>query len=168
MDKVQLKRRGFDLGEVTTNQASHPSDVEIKQAWLDDKAIVLPALLSSELQTYAKDIKQAHQLMQQVLTRAEVTPFLEQPPYLERIQENFFIVAASPEEHDEQGIEKIYVDAFASNEDDIVAEELWCKASWLSFHDEDASLRFRFSWGMEGYEDVSSDPLKQDLGRQTL
>jgi len=38
---------------------------------------------------------------------------------------------------------------------------LWCKASWLSFHDEDASLRFRFSWGMEGYEDVAADPLKQ-------
>ncbi|MDQ7057248.1 MAG: hypothetical protein Q9N62_01790 [Ghiorsea sp.] len=70
-------------------------------------------------------------------------------------------MATSPEEHDEQGIEKIYADAFASNEDDVVAEELWCKASWLSFHDEDASLRFRFSWGMEGYEDVSADPLKQ-------
>jgi hypothetical protein len=74
------------------------------------------------------------------------------------------MVAASPEEHDEQGIEKIYFDAFNANnenEENIVAEDLWCKASWLSFHDEDASLRFRFSWGMEGYEDVAADPLKQ-------
>ncbi|MDX8382611.1 MAG: hypothetical protein R8M45_00940, partial [Ghiorsea sp.] len=42
-----------------------------------------------------------------------------------------------------------------------IAEELWCKGSWLSFHDDDASLRFRFSWGMEGYEDVSADADKQ-------
>jgi len=110
---------------------------------------------------YEGNIKKSHILMQNVLRTAEFVPFLEKTPYLEHMQKNFFIVAASPEEHDEQGIEKVYFDGFDKDEDDVVAEELWCKASWLSFHDEDASLRFRFSWGMEGYEDVSSDPLKQ-------
>jgi hypothetical protein len=49
----------------------------------------------------------------------------------------------------------------AWEDDDIVADNLWCKASWLSFDDEDTSLRFRFSFGMEGYEDVAADRERQ-------
>ncbi len=160
---IHLKRRGFDLGQVKQpTQSSSPTAAQIKQAWQGDAVIVLPQLLSQDLEKYAKNIEQAHILMQNVLRTAELLPFLEQQPYLESIQQNFFIVAASPEEHDAQGIEKVYFDAFDKDEDDVMAEELWCKASWLSFHDEDASLRFRFSWGMEGYEDVSADPIKQE------
>jgi len=68
-------------------------------------------------------------------------------------------LASSAEEHDEQGIEKVYFDVEQDGE--LCAEDLWCKASWLSFHDEDASLRFRFSFGMEGFEDVAADPARQ-------
>ena len=158
-----LKRRGFDLGHVATDTCSDmPSAEDVKAAWLSDAAIVLPSLLIENIENHTKNIKKSHQLMENVLETGEITPFLEQPPYQEAIQENFFIVAASPEEHDAQGIEKIYFDAFdADSKDDVLAEELWCKGSWLSFVDDDASLRFRFSWGMEGYEDVSADPLKQ-------
>ena len=159
---LHLKRRGFDLGLVEQpTETTAPATEHVKHTWQSDTAIVLAQLLSQDLQKHAENIKKSHFLMQNVLRTAEFVPFLEKTPYLENMQKNFFIVAASPEEHDEQGIEKVYVDAFENNEDDVVAEELWCKASWLSFHDEDASLRFRFSWGMEGYEDVSSDPLKQ-------
>ena len=159
---LHLKRRGFDLGAVKMpEQAAMPSASEVKQAWQSDTAIVLPQLLSQDIEKHAKNIQKSYVLMQNVLRTCDFVPFLEQNPYLEHIQQNFFIVAASPEEHDEQGIEKVYFDAFDKNDDDVVAEELWCKASWLSFHDEDASLRFRFSWGMEGYEDVAADPLKQ-------
>ena len=159
---VHLKRRGFDLGSVKMpEQVAVPSASQVKQAWQSDTAIVLPQLLSQDIEKHAGNIQKSHILMQNVLRACDFVPFLEQNPYLERIQQNFFIVAASPEEHDEQGIEKVYFDAFDKDEDDVVAEELWCKASWLSFHDEDASLRFRFSWGMEGYEDVAADPLKQ-------
>ena len=160
---MQLKRRGFDLGQAPKlTKPAMPSADEVVQAWKDDTAIVLSSLLNDSIQKHTENIKNAHELMKNVLRTAEITPFLEKPPYQEHIEKNFFIVAASPEEHDEQGIEKIYFDAFDKNEDDVVAEELWCKGSWLSFHEEDASLRFRFSWGMEGYEDVSADPLKQE------
>ncbi len=159
---LYLKRRGFDLGSVKMpEQTAMPSASAVKQAWQSDTAIVLPQLLSQDIEKHAKNIQKSYVLMQNVLRTCDFVPFLEQNPYLEHIQQNFFIVAASPEEHDEQGIEKVYFDAFDKNDDDVVAEELWCKASWLSFHDEDASLRFRFSWGMEGYEDVAADPLKQ-------
>ncbi|WP_038247030.1 hypothetical protein [Ghiorsea bivora] len=159
---LHLKRRGFDLGCIQIpEKTAMPSSSQVQQAWQNDAAIVLPQLLRNDLEKYTENIKESHILMQNVLRTCDFVPFLEQTPYVERIQQNFFIVAASPEEHDEQGIEKVYFDAFDQDEDDVVAEELWCKASWLSFHDEDASLRFRFSWGMEGYEDVSADPLKQ-------
>ncbi|MDD5035055.1 MAG: hypothetical protein PHE55_09875, partial [Methylococcaceae bacterium] len=55
--------------------------------------------------------------------------------------------------------EKVFFDAW--QEDDIVADNLWCKASWLSFDEEDGSLRLRFSFGIEGYEDVAADPERQ-------
>jgi len=158
-----LKRRGFDLGSVPENKPeTTPTSDQVKLAWLADKAIVLPALALEDVNTHSNNIKNAHILMENVLKEQEITSFFEKTPYLERIKENFFIAATSPEEHDEQGIEKIYFDAFnASDNDDVIAEDLWCKGSWLSFHDDDTSLRFRFSWGMEGYEDVSADPVKQ-------
>ncbi|MDQ6983422.1 MAG: hypothetical protein Q9M44_01760 [Ghiorsea sp.] len=158
-----LKRRGFDLGQVqAVPHFAMPSADTVKQTWLSDKAIVLPALLIENMANHAKNIEKSHKLMENVLKSGEITPFIEKEPYISSYGNNFAIVATSTEEHDAQGIEKIYFDAFeSSNEDDVIAEELWCKGSWLSFVDDDASLRFRFSWGMEGYEDVSADPLKQ-------
>jgi len=158
-----LKRRGFDLGQVqTVSHFAMPSADMVKQTWLSDKAIVLPALLIENMINHAKNIEKSHKLMENVLKSGEITPLIEKEPYISSYGNNFAIVATSTEEHDAQGIEKIYFDAFeSSNEDDVIAEELWCKGSWLSFVDDDASLRFRFSWGMEGYEDVSADPLKQ-------
>ncbi len=159
----RLQRRNFDLGPVpTTSRPEFPDAAQIKQAWLNDESIVLPNLLADSMQQYAEAISNAHALMENVLNKGEITPFIETSPYIERYQQNFAIVATSMEEHDEQGIEKIYFDAFkAGDEDDVIAEELWCKGSWLSFIDDDASLRFRFSWGMEGFEDVAADPVKQ-------
>ncbi len=159
----QLKRRGFNLGTAAcTPKQEMPDENAVKQAWQNDRAIKLPSLLNETIKTYAQHIKNAHLLMENVRRVSEITPFLEKPPYIDALKHNFFIVATSAEEHDEQGIEKLYVDAFDDDEDQTVAEELWCKGSWLSFDDTDASLRFRFSWGMEGYEDVSSDPVKQE------
>jgi len=158
-----LKRRGFDLGSVPKPKPeTNPTSMHVKQAWQIDEAIVLPALILEEVKNHEKNINNALLLMENVLNAQEITSFFEKTPYIERIQDNFFIAATSPEEHDEQGIEKIYFDAFnKGDEDNTQAEDLWCKGSWLSFHDDDTSLRFRFSWGMEGYEDVSADPVKQ-------
>jgi len=114
------------------------------------------------------EISQSHQLMQDVLKGAELSPHLDQSPYRERLGDQFPLLASSFEEHDEQGIEKVYFDAVATqhlerdeDDDEAIAEDLWCKASWLSFLEDDASLRFRFSFGMEALEDVAADPLRQ-------
>ena len=50
-------------------------------------------------------------------------------------------------EGDDQEIETVLFDALDNGE--VVAEDLWAKVSWLSFFEEDSSLRVRFSFGMD-------------------
>jgi len=118
---------------------------------------MLPTMIDAT--PFRQQIRQSHHLLRQVLEAEAMSPFFDAEPYLSRLR-NLPLLASSAEEHDKQGIEKLYFDAEA-NDGEVIAEGLWCKASWLSFHDEDASLRFRFSFGMEGFEDVAADPLRQ-------
>ncbi|WP_217994848.1 hypothetical protein [Methylogaea oryzae] len=97
--------------------------------------------------------------MEQTLEGSDVAESFEGEPYARRLPPEFALTGTSYEEHDDQGIEKVYFDAWQN--DELAADDLWCKASWLSFEDDDASLRFRFSFGMEGYEDVAADPERQ-------
>lgn len=132
-----------------------PDIEDIKQAWQRHEPVFLPSLLVDVIPSFREDIEQAHRLFEQTRDGAVVSELLESEPYAERLQADFDLSASSFEEHDDQGIEKVYFDAW--QDDDIVADNLWCKASWLSFDESDGSLRFRFSFGMEGYEDVASD-----------
>jgi len=157
-----IRRRGFNLGSVhQTQRPTLPTSDNVISRWQHDQAIMLPNLLST-MDDWQDAIKQSHQLMLDVLTSEQVSALFERAPYTERLGEQFPLLASSLEEHDEQAIEKVYFDALAqSQDDDAIAEDLWCKASWLSFLDDDASLRFRFSFGMECLEDVAADPLRQ-------
>jgi len=153
-----IRRRGFDLGWVkAAEKPGMPSVVAITACWQQDQAVLLPGMI--DVAPFAGEIEQSHQLMQQVLETEQVAPIFDAEPYLPRLQ-YLPLLASSAEEHDKQGIEKLYFDA-EGDDGEIIAEGLWCKASWLSFVDDDASLRFRFSFGMEGFEDVAADPLKQ-------
>ena len=158
-----LQRRGFALGYVCDGGVEPPlGDEEVVRRWQQDGAAQLSGVL--DIQPLQADIAQAHRLMAATLETCSVVDQLEASPYREQLGERFPLVAAVVEEHDEQGIEKLYFDV--ENDGGVVAEELWCKASWLSFHDDDASLRFRFSFGMEGYEDVAADPQRQQWAAQ--
>ena len=156
-----LKRRGMDLGCIPCQRihADLPAQADIIQAWNKHQSIHLPQILCSEIPTYQAEIKQAHQWMEATLYGSELMTYMEEHGVMQRLGDAFILLASSLEEHDEQAIEKLYFDV--EEEGSIVAENLWCKASWLSFHDDDASLRFRFSWGMEGFEDVSAKPQQQ-------
>lgn len=155
-----LQRRGITYGWIAVDGlAAMPSAEEVQHAWRADQAVLLPGVLAGELPRFAGEIAQAQQLMEQVLDGESLAELLDAEPYAERLAADFSLTAASFEENDEQGIEKVYFDAW--QDDDVAADDLWCKASWLSFDDTDASLRFRFSFGMEGYEDVAADPERQ-------
>lgn len=153
-----LLRRNYQLGWVAeTESHTIPDKESIVSSWNQDQAVFLPGI--ADVVSWQAEINQSHSLMKQTLDTAELSPQLDQEPYLERMSASFPLLASSMEEHDEQGIEKVYFDAEQNGE--VVAEDLWCKASWLSFLDEDASLRFRFSFGMECLEDVAADPKRQ-------
>lgn len=159
----KLQRRGFELGDISISftQAA-PSEQQIIDAWQADKAITIPATTIHDIlqhRGHKGHIQAAHKMMEVMLNGAELAETFEESDVSQRLQPEFALLASSAEEHDEQGIEKVYFDV--ENDGEICAEDLWCKASWLSFHDEDASLRFRFSFGMEGFEDVAADPARQ-------
>jgi len=159
---VALLRRDYSLGFVQQLQRPDMPDANmVARRWQADEAVLLPGLL--DLQPWRSDIVESQQLMEVVLETGEVSPALEKPPYSKRLQAHFPLVASSFEEHDEQAIEKIYFDAEVDRDGErsCVAEDLWCKGSWLSFIEADASLRFRFSFGMECLEDVAADPARQ-------
>jgi len=155
-----LKRRGFEFGWIREDcRPTSPESQKIVQAWNHDDVIYLPGLAVDTIKCHTDDIECARELMEKALAGVSLADLLESAPIANRLHPPFALVASSTEEHDEQGIEKVYFDVEDAGK--CAAEGLWCKASWLSFHDEDASLRFRFSFGMEGYEDVAADPVRQ-------
>ncbi len=156
-----LLRRGFEYGWIDVKMRGiMPDAAEVGRAWQNHEAIFLPAILADTLPSYQSDIAQAHSLMDKVRSGADLSELLEAEIYQDRLQASFELSGVSLEDNDDQGIMKVIFDAW--EEDEMVADNLWCKASWLSFDEEDGSLRFRFSFGFEGYEDVAADPVRQD------
>ena len=157
-----LLRRGFEYGWITAAaRPSMPSASEVSKAWHNHEPIFLPAILDDTLPLYQSELAQANLLMEQIRQGAELSEVLETEAYDSRLQPAFELSGASFEDNDEQAIEKVIFDCWEN--DEMVADNLWCKASWLSFDEEDGSLRFRFSFGYEGYEDVAADPARQGL-----
>ncbi|MDX8401206.1 MAG: hypothetical protein R8K47_01095 [Mariprofundaceae bacterium] len=154
-----LRRRGWMLGAVrATGAPVDPGLEEAARLWRADAPCLLPGWVDAA--SCAEDVAVSHALMEKVLDSGRLEPWLDAAPWRERLAPRFAFVAASAEEHDPQAIEKAYFDAL-SDGPDAAAEDLWCKASWLSFEEDDASLRFRFSFGMEGFEDVAADAGRQ-------
>ncbi|HKI61013.1 MAG TPA: hypothetical protein VKA31_01855 [Mariprofundaceae bacterium] len=156
-DARMLQRRGWQLGWIMQeDRPALPEATMVAEAWNDDAAVMLPGVIP--LASLQADIDRARDLMEQALSGAELADIFEDADHLENMR-TFPLVGVSSEDHDDQGLEKIYFDA--EQDDELLAEGLWCKASWLSFCDDDASVRFRFSFGMEGFEDVAADPVSQ-------
>lgn len=153
----RLMRRGHMLGEIDARHiASARSDVSL---WQRGEAVYLPALCAPGLAAAAGDIVQAKLLYLAVLDEESCEAVLAEPPYRARLEQQFESLGGSINEGDEQEIETVFFDAVDAGE--IKAEDLWLKVSWLSFHEEDASLRFRFSFGVDHVEDVAADPARQ-------
>jgi len=162
---VLLKRRGTALGWVAERPEQDSIDAAAAaKAWNNASAYALPDYVSAELPAQQANIKQALGLMEAIAEGAEVADLFEQPPYIDRTTPQFEMLASFQDEGDDQEIETIEYDAVDG--DEVVGENLWCKASWLSFEDDDASLRFRFSFGMVGYEDVAADLNRQRFAAQ--
>lgn len=155
----KLLRRGFDLG--TAPRIENHSNLSDLRRWHNGQPVLLKGQCAKYLKKQHINITQTEDLVKAVLTEKACDDVLATAPYLERLEPQFVSLGSSFNEGDPQEIEMVMFDAMSG--DDIIAEDLWLKASWLSFHDDDVSLRFRFSFGIDLEQDVASDPERQAL-----
>ncbi|MDH5300276.1 MAG: hypothetical protein OEW58_02810 [Gammaproteobacteria bacterium] len=159
---IPIIRRGTPLGWIgRTNDFNQSSIAQMRQRWGSSEGIFLPGFFTAELTDYQTPIKESLRLMNDILDDEDVNDLLDAPYYASRLQGKFELLQGSFDESDLQEIVKIDVDAL--EDDDIIADDLWMKFSWLSYEDDDLSLRCRISFGLEGYEDVAADWQKQQL-----
>jgi len=152
-----LLRRGFDLGYVMQEDLCQ----DTLDDWHSGKPVLLKKICATDLSSYQKDIEASDQLYASVLNGDECDEVFDNSPYRERLSSQFTCLGSSINQGDDQEVETILFDT-----GNTLAEDLWVKASWLSFHEEDASLRFRFSFGVDLVEDVAADSLRQHHAAQ--
>ncbi|MDX8408602.1 MAG: hypothetical protein R8J84_00960 [Mariprofundales bacterium] len=157
---LPLTRRGQSLGWITPRPIPlQSSSNSHREQWDKTEAVLLPGAVLADSDRYQQAIDTSHALMVHLVEGGTFVDMIDQEPcYRQRLNAHFSLSTVSSEDHDQQAIEKLYF-LPDTNDDD----EVWCKASWLSFHPDDASLRFRFSFGIEGVEDVAADPARQTL-----
>jgi len=160
-----LRRRGLSFGWVLEDtRPEMPEAAQIERAWHADEAVMLPGFVMANVERHADDVACARRLMEDTVDERDVIDQFGAEPYASRLSGRFALVASVHDEGDRQEIEKLFFDAEKDGE--VIGEELWCKVSWLSYHPDDVSLRFRFSYGIEGFEDVAADPLRQRLAAE--
>ncbi len=162
-DDYALQRRGYDLGAIkiqpSPSPSQRPNNDDFAAMWNQHQAVLLPAWVADDVAALQAAIADRESWVASILAGDYPSEHLA----INQDDDGFSFVGSSDEEHDVQAIEKMF---FADGNHDDAHDNLWCKASWLSFHDDDASLRFRFSFGMEGFEDVAADPARQQSAAQ--
>ncbi len=154
----QIVRRGIDSGCILLGDRRSQQN-EAAQRWNENVPVFLPKMLTESLSQYSTEIAQSKKLYEAVLNDTEVEDILDTAPYPALLGERFQMLSSRFDEADAQEI--ISVDFDVMDGDTLLMEDIWMRISWLSFHEEDASCRFRFSFGMENFDDVSQDPERQ-------
>ncbi|RMH59922.1 MAG: hypothetical protein D6678_06995 [Zetaproteobacteria bacterium] len=162
---LALRRRGCLHGYVRARRGRKmPEFKEIERDWRSARAIHLPGMLLAAVPGFADAIADALQIMRRVRSGESCLDILDEPRYRQRLLPDFEMLAAVHSGHDPQELEKIAFDAVKSGE--LFAEDIWLKVSRLSFHEQDASIRFRFSYGMEMFKAQEDDPLRERLAAE--
>ncbi len=157
-EMTQLLRRGFDLGSGASNNP-HSSIEEASQRWQQGLAVHCKLVLNAELDCFKNEIEQSDLLYRSILKGRSVDDLAHESRYIERWLPYFESLGSGVNQGDAQEIETLYFDAIKDGE--LIAEDLWLKVSRLSFYKDDASMRFRFSFGEDFSEDVAADEQRQ-------
>ncbi|MEQ6341771.1 MAG: hypothetical protein M3A44_08995 [Gammaproteobacteria bacterium] len=163
-EPLWLGRRGYGIGWVAQNRSTNTAKVDARALWQSGNGVFLPGLVASDLAAQQVHITAAQGLMERILEGEGGADLLDEEPYATRLAPQFELLASTCDAGDDQEIETLEFDVLENG--NIVAENLWVKLSWLSYDEDDASLRFRFSFGMVGYEDVSADYQRQQYAAQ--
>lgn len=154
-----IKRRGIESGCIKLSEQQRSSSNDKNALWRANEPIFLPKLLGNTIAENQHYIDQSKKLYQSVLAGNEIEHSLDQPDYLTRFGEKFELLSSRFDEADRQEIVSLDFDVLENGE--LIMEDIWMRVSWLSYIEDDESLRFRFSFGMEGFDDVSLDVERQ-------
>ena len=142
---TDLIRRGFHLGAFNASAAqSTVTNVALNERWQQGLPVLLAKAIEPALPAYRQSITHSEQLYQHILQAKPVDELLDADYYASRWSDQFESLGSGVNQGDAQEMETVYFDAI--QDDEIVAEDLWLKVSRLSFHPDDQSLRFRFSF----------------------
>jgi len=156
-----IRRRNFFSGSITVDNTLAALDLaECQDKWRANEPILLQGMVKENLSDFTQDIIKARALYQAVLDNKDIDAILATEEYESHLMPDFELLAARIDAGDEQEICSIDFDTHIDGE---IIEDIWMRVSWLSFDETDQSLRFRFSFGMEGFEDVSEDLQRQQL-----
>jgi hypothetical protein len=157
--KEILLRRGFDHGAIPAETPPEITEDAAKSAWSQGKPLLIKQHCRQAISKNSLEIEQSNELYLAILDEQECDELLAASPYHERLNKDFEALGSVVNQGEDQEIETVCFDAVAG--DRYVASDLWMKVSWLSFHQEDASMRFRFSFGVDHEEDVAADKTRQ-------
>ena len=153
-----LTRRGFSFEIPAPHSYKQEFDPAI--SWRQGRAVHLPEICAAEVGGHQSELDASGQLFLAMLEEENCDELLASPPYSERLAPLFDSLGSAFNEGDDQEIETVLFDAV--EQDHVLAEDLWMKVSWLSFVDDDPSMRFRFSFGIDHAEDVAADRTRQN------
>ncbi len=154
---LSLGRRGYHVGWVCRLRPPAGPDDPV-QRWRSQHAIHLPGILDEALAAAGPALEATEAWVAAVLEETEWETLLEAHGLLARLDPDFQWCATVFDDTDPQAIARLDFRVAGLEGED----EVWMKASWLSLYEADPSLRFRFSHGLDRYEDVAADPLRQD------
>ena len=161
MAMLRLQRRGFDLG---ASPGDIHTDRDPDSNWQNGLPLRIKGICCKSIESCLDSISTTEKFVLKILdghSSDEILPF---EPYSISLKQRFNLVGSTYNEGDDQEIETIMFDRI--HDGDVIAEDLWMKVSWLSFYEEDASLRFRFSFGIDLVEEVSADTVRQQASAE--
>lgn len=162
MEYFFIERRGIELGWIGVSGAEVVTESEQANVrWGRGASVILPGAVATQLDQYEGDMEHSYALIDDVHDGKALVQSMEDNGFFQRLPSTYQFIGGFSDESDMQGIEQLEFEALEGKK--VLADNLWMKASWLSFDDEDASLRFRFSYGREGLEDVARDYQREKL-----
>jgi len=142
-------RRDADLGyAVTVHRAPLSARAEVTR-WRAAEPVYVPGALGDLDERWGAEISASLQMFERL--RAEETEFL---PELElRLCDDDWLryAGSTVDQDDAREVERCFVDAEVGGA--AVATDLWAKLAWITEDQSDASLRIRFSNGLDQLEE---------------
>ena len=166
VSRVELTRRGAWHGEwAEIDLGPDPRAdtlAERLQRWHAARPIVLRGAAAGSLPAFAARIAAARALPDRLEEKSGLRRLLAASAA--DLEPDFAVLPLRPKLFDpERDLERVAIASAAPVGRGRKVDDLWAKSSWLSTREDDASMRLRFSFGVEREDDASGDLLRHRL-----